>query len=183
MTVLIIGVIIFFGIHMLPALSAKSMLVDRIGEGRYKIGFSLVSVVGFGLIIYGFQLSEFVSLWAPAPWGRSLAIGVMPIAAILVIAANAPNNIKRFVRHPMLIGITLWAATHLTANGDLASTILFASFLTFSILDIVLVESSGRYKATEPVSVMWDIGVIIGGIVVYGFLFSFHGSFAGIPLM
>ena len=183
MTVLIIGTIIFFGIHMLPAFSINKMLVDRIGEGPYKMGFSLVSLAGFGLIIYGFQLSEFVSLWAPAPWGRSLATGLMPIAVILVIAANAPNNIKRFVRHPMLVGITLWAATHLTANGDLASTILFASFLTFSILDIMLVESSGRYKATAPVSVMWDAGIIIGGVVVYAILFSFHGSFAGIPLM
>ena len=183
MTVLIIGTILFFGIHMLPALSAKSMLVDRVGETPYKIGFSLVSFVGLGLMIYGFQLSEFVSLWAPASWGRSLAMGVMPIAVILVIAANAPNNIKRFVRHPMLIGITLWAATHLAANGDLASTILFASFLTFSIIDIVLVETAGRFKAQAPVSFIWDIGVIIGGVVLYGVLFSFHGSFTGMPLM
>jgi uncharacterized membrane protein len=183
MTVLITGTIVFFGIHMLPALSLNKMLVDRVGEAPYKMGFSLVSLAGFGLIIYGFQLAEFAPLWAPAPWGRSLAMGVMPIAVILVIAANAPNNIKRFVRHPMLLGITLWAATHLTANGDLASTILFASFLTFSILDIVLVETSGRYKAIEPVGVLWDIGVIIGGIVLYGILFYFHASFTGMPLM
>jgi uncharacterized membrane protein len=100
MTVIIIGVILFFGIHMLPALSAKSMLVDRIGETPYKVGFSLVSLAGLGLMIYGFQLAEFVSLWTPAPWGRSFAMGVMPIALILVIAANVPGNIKRFVRHP-----------------------------------------------------------------------------------
>ncbi|MGK0469808.1 MAG: putative membrane protein [Candidatus Azotimanducaceae bacterium] len=183
MTVIIIGVILFFGIHMLPALSAKSMLVDRIGETPYKVGFSLVSLAGLGLMIYGFQLAEFVSLWTPAPWGRSFAMGVMPIALILVIAANVPGNIKRFVRHPMLIGITLWAATHLTANGDLASTILFASFLAFSILDIALVESSGRFKAQEPANIVLDVGVVIGGIILYGVLFSFHGSFTGMPLM
>jgi len=142
-----------------------------------------VSFAGLGLIIYGFQLAEFVPLWVPASWGRSLAMGVMPIAVILVIAANAPNNIKRFVRHPMLIGITLWAATHLAANGDLASTILFASFLTFSMLDILLVETSGRFKTQDPVSVLWDVGVIVGGIVLYGVLFYFHASFTGMPLM
>jgi len=109
-------------------------------------------------------------------------MSVMPVAIILLCAANVPNNIKRFVRHPMLIGITLWGALHLTANGDLASTILFASFLIFSILDIVLVETSGRFKPEEPVSVGWDIGVLLVGLVAFGLLFQFHGSFTGMPL-
>lgn len=182
MIVLALGVALFFGIHMLPAFSLKTGIVNALGEARYKIVFSVVSFAGLGLIIYGFSLSEFVPLWTPVSWGRSLAIGLMPPVVILLCAANAPNNIKRFVRHPMLIGITLWAATHLAANGDLAGTILFASFLVFSVLDIVMVETSGRFKPKEPVSVGWDIGVVVVGLALYGVLYYFHGSFTGMPL-
>jgi len=182
MIVLTLGVVLFFGVHMLPAFSLKTGIVNALGEARYKIAFSFISIAGLGLIIYGFILSEFVPLFTPMSWGRSLAIGLMPVAVVLLCAADAPNNIKRFVRHPMLIGITLWAATHLAANGDLASTILFASFLGFSILDIVMVETSGRFKPKEPVSVGWDIGIVVVGLVLYGVLYYFHGSFTGMPL-
>jgi uncharacterized membrane protein len=182
MIILIAGVALFFGVHMLPAFSLKTGLVKTLGDVRYKACFSLVSFAGLGLMIYGFQLAEFVPLWSPASWGRSLTMSVMPVVIILVCAANVPNNIKRFVRHPMLIGITLWGALHLTANGDLASTIVFASFLIFSILDIVLVETSGRFTPEAPVSVGWDIGVLLVGLVIFGLLFQFHGSFTGMPL-
>lgn len=182
MTVLIAGVVLFFGIHMFPAFSINTHITNRIGEAPYKIGFSLLSFAGLGLMIYGFQLSTFEPLWSPFSWGRSLSIVLMPIVIILLCAADASNNIKRFVRHPMLIGITLWGALHLAANGDLASTILFASFLSFSVLDIILVETSGRFKPKEPVNVGWDIGVIAIGLVLYGVLFYFHGSFTGMPL-
>lgn len=183
MLVLTFGTIIFFGIHLLPALQLKQTLTEKIGEARYKIGFSLVSLTGLGLIIWGFQLSEFEPLWAPLPWGRSLAMGVMPFVVILLCAAEAPNNIKRFVRHPMLIGITLWAGVHLAANGDLASTIIFASFLIFSIFDIAAVELSGRFKPKDPVSPAWDAAVIVIGLGLFTVLFYFHGSFTGMPLM
>jgi uncharacterized membrane protein len=182
MIVITLGVVLFFGIHMLPALSIKAGIENALGEAQYKIAFSVISFAGLGLMIYGFILSEFVPLWTPMSWGRSLAIALMPVAVILLCAADAPNNIKRFVRHPMLIGITLWAATHLAANGDLASTILFASFLGFSVLDIVMVETSGRFKVKEPVSVSWDIGILVVGLVLYGVLYYFHGDFTGMPL-
>ena len=103
MIVLIVGVTLFFGIHLLPSLSIKVKLVERVGENPYKLIFSVVSLTGLGLIICGFKLSEFVPLWDPLPWGRSAAYWVMPIAIVLICAADVPNNIKRVVRHPMLI--------------------------------------------------------------------------------
>jgi uncharacterized membrane protein len=183
MIFLIVGVTLFFGIHLLPSLSIKVKLVERVGENSYKLIFSVVSLTGLGLIIYGFKLSEFVSLWDPLPWGRSATYWVMPIAIVLICAADVPNNIKRVVRHPMLIALTLWGATHLAANGDLASTILFASFAIYSVLDITLVEFGGRFKAAEAVSAGWDVGVVAFGLTLTGGLFYFHEYFAGVPLM
>jgi uncharacterized membrane protein YccC len=83
----------------------------------------------------------------------------------------------------MLIGIALWGSLHLAANGDLASTIIFASFLGFSILNIALVEAGGRYKAPEPVSYLWDLGTVVAGIALFLALFFLHPHIAGVPIV
>lgn len=182
MTLLIIGTILFFALHLLPSLPLRANLVDKMGVKKYKLLFSLLSVLGLGLIIYGFSLSDFIPLWDPLPWGRTAAIFTMPLAVILLCAADMPNNIKRYVRHPMLIGLMLWGGTHLAANGDLASSILFMSFALFAFLDVIFVTVGGRYKPKAPVSVAWDAATVITGLVVYALIFHFHGSITGMPL-
>ncbi|MFT7219047.1 MAG: putative membrane protein [Candidatus Azotimanducaceae bacterium] len=183
MTLLVIGIVLFFSIHLVPTTQLRATIALKTGEDGFKGLFSLVALAGFGLIVYGFYLSDFVPLFDPLPWGRTASYWIMPIAAILLFASNAPNNIKRFIRHPMLIGITLWSGTHLAANGDLASTLLFLSFGAFSIMDILLVEAGGRFKPIEPVSLIWDIGVVVGGILLFAILFYFHGGYTGVPLI
>jgi uncharacterized membrane protein len=181
-TLLIIGTVIFFGLHLLPSLQLRAVLVAKLGAKKYRILFSLFSLLGLGFIIYGFSLSHFIPLWDPLPWGRTAAMFTMPLAVIMICASDMPNNIKRFVRHPMLIGLMLWGGTHLAANGDLASTILFMSFALFALLNWVLVTVGGRYKAKAPVSFMWDIAVMFIGLILYAVLFHFHQSFTGMPL-
>ena len=183
MTLLIAGIALFFAIHFIPASPLKGALQARLGENGYKGVFSLLALAGLLLIIFGFRASTFEPLWAPLSFGRGMTIMLMPIAAIFVVASNMPNNIKRFVRHPQLLGIILWGSLHLTANGDLASTLIFASFLTYAIIDIVLVETAGRYQAPAAVSPLWDLGAIIAGIGLYTILFMFHRYIAGIPLV
>lgn len=182
MTLLIIGIIIFFGIHLLPSLPLRARLIAKVGDKKYKILFSLISILGLGLIIYGLSTTHFVPLWDPLPWGRTAAMILMPFAVILLCAADIPNNIKRYVKHPMLIGLILWGATHLAANGDLASSILFASFTLFALLNIVLVTVGKRYKPKAPVSPLWDVLVVIIGLTVFALIFHFHGSITGMPL-
>ena len=182
MALLICGVIVFFGIHLVPSLPLKEKLYNQLGEAKYKGLFSLGALAGLTLIVLGFRQAEFVALWPPFPFGRSLAISLMPVAAILVVASNMPNNIKRWLKHPMLLGIALWGSVHLMANGDLASTIIFASFLAFALINIALVESAGRRNPVEPVSFFWDLGTIAVGIIFYAILFGFHHHFAGVRL-
>jgi uncharacterized membrane protein len=180
---LIIGLVIFFAIHFVPSTPLKTGIVGRIGTDKYKIVFSLASFLGLALIIYGFSLSTFVPLWEPLPWGRAAALMIMPVGLILLVAANMPNNLRRLVRHPMLLGITLWGGSHLAANGDLASTLIFASFAGFSIIDFVLVTNQGRYTPHRAVNFGWDLAVVAIGLVFYGVLFKFHGVFTGMPLI
>jgi uncharacterized membrane protein len=183
MTLLIIGTILFFGIHFVPSTPLKARCVEVYGANKYKLMFSLVSAVGLGLIIYGFSLTHFIPLFDPLPWGRDLVIYTMPVTVILLLASDLPNNIKRWVRHPMLLGLMMWGGTHLLANGDLASTILFSSFSLFAFLDIILVTQAGRYKEKEAVSGRWDVVVVLLGLAVYCLVFYFHGFLTGMPLM
>ncbi len=182
MGLLITGVIVFFAVHLIPASPLRAQLYEKLGEGGYKGLFSVGALVGLILIVLGFRQAAFTPLWAPLPFGRDLAIMLMPVAAILVVSSNMPNNIKRFLRHPMLIGIGLWGVIHLMANGDLSSTVIFAAFLTFSVLNIALVEMAGRGKSHEPVSAIWDLGTIIVGLFLYAVLYGFHHHFAGVKL-
>ena len=182
MMLLVIGTVLFFGMHLVPSMPLKSRLVGSMGENKYKLLFSVFSLVGLALIIYGFSLTSFVPLWDPLPWGRTLVVFSMPVALILLVSADLPNNIKRKVRHPMLLGLTLWGGTHLLANGDLASTILFASFALFAVLDLILVTVGGRAKVHAPVSHRWDVAVLVIGLALYFILYYFHGFLTGMPL-
>ena len=183
MTLFIVGIVIFFGIHIVPSTHLKSVLVGNLGEMKFKGVFSLISALGLGLLIYGFSQTEYQLLWNPVSWGRNAAIFTMPVVIILMCAAQMPNNLKRFLRHPMLIGVSLWGISHLAANGDLASTLLFGCFTAFSIINILMVNRRGNYSPPAPVSIFWDFGVFVLGAILYGTLFYFHGAFTGMPLM
>jgi uncharacterized membrane protein len=183
MSYLILGIAIFFTVHAIPSTPLKATVVSRLGELRFKAAFSAVSILGIALIIYGLSKASFQTLWTPAIWARSLLISIMPIVCILWVVAEMPNNIKRIVRHPMLIAMVIWGAGHLLANGDLATTAVFSSFALFSLLNIFMVNARGDYRPAEPVSKLWDLGAVAGGLVLYGVLFYLHGSFTGMPLL
>lgn len=182
MSFLILGIVLFFSIHIVPATPLKASITAGVGAGPFKGIFSLISIIGLALIVYGLTQATFHSLWMPPIWSRQLLIAIMPVSMILLVAAEAPNNIKRIVRHPMLLGVILWGFGHLLANGDLATTLLFASFALFSLINIFIVNSRGNRTEQSPVSKLWDLAVVVLGLGVYLLLFHFHGSFTGIAL-
>jgi uncharacterized membrane protein len=107
----------------------------------------------------------------------------MPVALILLVAAFMPTNLKRFTRHPMLWGVTIWAAAHLLANGDLAGLILFGSFGAFSLFDMWSANRRGAKLSSKVVPYWRDLLVVlIGGIVYVGILHS-HGLLFGVPVV
>lgn len=182
MSLLILGVVIFFAVHFVPSTTIKPVLIERLGEGPFKGLFSLVAAAGLTLIIVGVGQASFQVLWSPYSWGRSLLFLLMPIVSILLVAAQMPNNMKHVLRHPMLIGIALWGIGHLAANGDLATSILFVTFTLFSVINILMVNARGVYKPAAPVSLGWDIAVVVVGLLVFALFFYFHGSITGMPL-
>lgn len=184
MTLLILGILLFTGVHLFPeAVNLRAGVIARFGEMGYKAGFALLSLVGFALIIVGKGQAEFVPLWQPPVWSRHVAYPLMLCAFVLLPAANMPTNIKRFTRHPMLWGVTLWALAHLTANGDLASVILFGGFGGYALVDMWLANKRGDQKSEEVLPIWKDAIVIVAGLVAYAVFVVAHPYLFGVSLV
>ena len=129
---MIVGLVLFLGIHLLPtAPGLRGALAVRIGDKAYRGVFSLVSFVGLVLIVVGYRMApNAVPLFTPLPAARSAAPLVVTLAFVLFAAANMRTHIRAALKHPMLIGLMLWSAVHLVANGDVAGTTVSYTHLT-----------------------------------------------------
>lgn len=184
MTILIIGLVLFLGIHFLPCIVAlRTALFNKLGEKGYKIVFSLVAFVGLVLIVVGKIQAEFVSLWIPPSWGRTIAIPLVFVAFVLLPAAHMKTNIKRFTRHPMLWGVACWAVAHLLANGDKASVILFASFGVYALVDMMSANFRGAQLQTQSYPLKNDVIVVAAGAVVYTAILFLHPYLFGVAVV
>ncbi len=136
MTLLVAAIVIFFGIHLVPTMTGlRDRLIGRIGQSGYRVLFALLSTASLVLLIFAFTKAPVVTVWSPPDWARWVAIVLMLPAFIFLVAAYVPGKIKAKLKHPFLVAIKTWALAHLIANGDLASMILFASFLAYAVYD------------------------------------------------
>lgn len=184
MALLIAGLLIFFTVHFLPSMtSLRGRLIGRYGEGIYKLGFSLMAAVGLLLIIVGVSEAPYVPVYEPPTFGRLLAVPLVFVALYLIIARRAGCRVRKLTAHPMLVGVSLWAIAHLLANGDLMSILLFGSFLSYSVTDIVLANRRGAKKGEVTASWAKEFVVLVVVASVFLFLVWAHRYYAGMPLM
>ena len=179
MTVLIVGLILFLGVHLLPASpELRASFVERLGAKTYKAVFSILSLIGLVVIVLGYHKMQLHPgknpvLWDPPVWTRHIALALMLPAMILLVAANFRSHIRTAVRHPMLLAIKLWALAHLLANGDLASLLLFGSFLAYAIYDRISVKSRGALGPlgdAQPDGYLGDMNAVVVGVALYAAL-------------
>ena len=180
MTVMIVGLVLFLGIHLVPvAQPLRVRLVAQFGDKPYRGLFSAVAGLGLVLIIAGWHMRpEGVPLFAPLAGARAAAPVLVTISFILFAAANMKTHIRRIVRHPMLIGLMLWSGVHLLANGDLTGTILFGSFLAYSAVALISAIQRGAVKVFVP-AWKYDLMAVAGGLVVAGLTIHFHSKIFG----
>ena len=182
MNLLILGITIFFSIHLIPIFPLKKFLINRLGENKYKGLFSLIALIGILIIIYGFSSAGYYPIWDPLPYSKELALTLMPISIVLLVAANIQTNIKRLTKHPMLIGILIWSFVHLLSNGDLRSIILFVSFGVYALIDIIFSKKVLTTNNTANYTLTKDIIVVIIGLLVYAIIVYFHQYIAGVVI-
>jgi uncharacterized membrane protein len=186
--ILIIGLALFVAAHVfVTRRDARAALIARLGEGPYKAAFSVVSIVAVVLIGWGFaryRAAGYIDVWSPPTWTRHVTAALMWISIVCVVAAYAPGNIKRTLKHPMLVGVKLWAFAHLISNGDLGSIILFGGILAWAVYDRISLKRRTDPGA-PPIPVGgWknDVIAVIAGTLVYLALgFVFHPLVVGVP--
>jgi uncharacterized membrane protein len=188
MTLLILGLILFLGMHSVRIFADgwRSAQIARRGEGAWKGLYSVASLVGFVLIVYGYgqASTEPVVLWAPQLWARHLASLLMLLSFILLAAAYVPRNgLKAAVHHPMVLGVKVWALAHLLANHTLADLLLFGSFLVWAVLDFRSARQRDRAgNVAYPAGTLGGtLGAVVGGLVAWAvFAFWAHGFLFGV---
>ncbi|TXM70301.1 NnrU family protein [Methylobacterium sp. WL120] len=138
MLILILGLVLFLGTHAFSMLRAKrSEVVGQVGEGKYKLGYMLLSVLGLVLIGVGFhnyRAAGYIAVWDPPVWTRHLSLVLALLAFVVLASAYLPGHIRAKAKHPMLLAVKIWATAHLLANGDLGSILLFGSFLAWAVV-------------------------------------------------
>jgi uncharacterized membrane protein len=182
MGLLILGLALFIGVHLVPvspALRAKT--VAAIGLNGYKAVFSLVSVAGLVLICIGYARAPAEQIFTPSETARLiLPIGVA-LAFILIACAYAPGRIRRLVRHPMMASVLIWSTLHLLANGDLASNILFGTFALWSVFAILSAMRRGQKLGDDRVRPWADLVAAAIGLIVFAIVFYSHEWLFGVP--
>jgi uncharacterized membrane protein len=184
----ILGLVIFLGAHAFVTMrDRRTAVVARIGKWPYLGLFSLVAILGLVLIGYGFaayRAAGPIMLWYPPAWTRHIVVALMWPASICIAAAYIPGNIKRVLKHPMLVGVKTWAFAHLCANGDLGGIILFGSVLAWAVYDRITLKH--RKDAGAPAIPLGGakndiIAILVGTIIYLALGFVFHPVVIGVP--
>jgi uncharacterized membrane protein len=190
LALLVLGLVLFLGPHVFVTLrGARGALIARVGEGVYKGLFAIVSIVGLYLIGKGFALyrdAGMIEVWDPPDWTRHITVALMWPSIIFVSAAYIPGDIRRVLKHPMLVGVKLWAVAHLISNGDLGSMIIFISVLAWAVYDRITLK-----RRSDPGGLPIPIGgrrndiaaVIVGTILYFALALVFHPLVIGKPVM
>jgi len=181
-TLLIVGLILFIGIHVMPSFAGlRSGLAAKLGENGYKILFSVVSAVGLILTGIGYGEAPRTQIFEPSQTARALLPAAMAIAFVLVAIANLPGRIRHLLQHPMLAGVLIWSALHLLANGDLASNIMFGAFALWTVFAILSAMQRGKRPHGGPGSLKADLAGAVVGLIAFWIVFHFHAGLFGVP--
>lgn len=189
MTLLLIGLVMFLGVHSLSIINKpwRDSTAARMGEIPFKGVYSLVSLLGFAMIAWGYSIArtEPVVIYMPPVWIKHLVMLLMLPFFVLFLATYFSGKIKATIKHPTLISVKLWALAHLLANGMLADLVLFGSFLVWAVVDHIGVKKRPVLASNIHSDFNHnDIIAIVGGLGLYAlFVLKLHGVLIGVPLI
>lgn len=161
----------FFLSHSLPLRPAvKSGLVRRLGPRGFTVAYSTVSLMMLALLIWAAGEAPYVEIWPQMDWQRhTVHRGMLAVCLMLALSLGRPNpfsfggmhterfdparpGLVRWIRHPVLVALAIWAGLHLLVNGDIAHVILFGVLGSFALAGQGLVN---RRKRREMGSSAW----------------------------
>jgi len=187
MSLFIIGLIIFLGSHSCRIFAEpwRNHMIDRLGEVKWKGLYTIISLVGFIIMVigYGQARQDTLVLWQPNPFLIYIALALNLIAFIFLASSSPSNNAIRLkLKHPMILGVKVWALAHLLSNGTSVNLILFGAFLIWAVLDF---RSARKRPALMPqqaeISTKATLIVIASGVILWAvFVFGLHQYLIGV---
>ncbi|MBT6278293.1 MAG: NnrU family protein [Chromatiales bacterium] len=186
MTFLIIGLVIFIGVHSVSIINEqwRDGVAARIGLGPWKGLYALTSLAGFALLVYGYGEARLAPtvLYIPPEWMRHLALLLLVPVFPLFVATSLPGRIKSAAKHPTLLATKLWAVAHLLVNGMLADVVLFGAILAWAIAGrISMKRRTQRAIPGAPPSKANDAIAVFVGLGLYvAFIFFAHAWLIGV---
>lgn len=187
---LIVGLVLFLGVHSVRIVAPefRQSQIEVRGLNAWKGMYTAVSLLGFLILVWGYGQARMdpVVFWVAPAWMGHVVLLLMLFAMIFLVASQVPaGKIKAAVKHPMLLAVKIWALVHLLVNGDLASLLLFGSFLAWAVVDRI--SEKKRLQAgltSNPVAgpIKWDVVSVVGGLVFYVlFVIWLHRWLIGVP--
>lgn len=222
MTELALAAIFFLVTHLgIAGTPLRGMLVGVVGERIYLLGYALISLFAISWLVDAYKVAPYVETWGQLYGLQTVALVLMlPAFLLVVIGLTTPSptlvgaeallekgdvvqGILRVTRHPFLMGVGLWALTHLVVNGDLASLLLFGSLFVlvavgaFSIDTKRAATMGGQWREfAEQTSVIPFVAIVQGrnrfefgelgwwrvilAIVAYAAVLHFHADLFGV---
>jgi uncharacterized membrane protein len=187
MALLVLGLVLFLGTHSIRMVAPgfRNTRIAAMGEGGWKGLYTVLSLIGLVLLVIGYGQARATApeLYYPPVWLRHLAMTLMALAFIALAVSQFPaGRLKPILKHPMLLAVKIWAFAHLLVNGDLASLVLFGSFLAWAVWNRIAVKRRGT-PIPAPGPVVWDVAAVVVGLIFWGlFIWQLHGWLFGVPI-
>lgn len=179
----------FFASHTLPVRPPwRRRLTDIVGERGFSLGYSALSLVVLAWLVVAAGRAPYVELWPPSSWQGWAPNLVMPLVCfLLTFAIGAPSPLsfggarnERFdpahpgiagiARHPLLLALALWAASHAVPNGDAAHVLLFGLFAAFAVLGMGIIDrrkrrllGEARWRSLAAATSLWPFAALLDG--------------------
>jgi uncharacterized membrane protein len=190
---LVLGLVVFIGCHIVTRMQdMRAGLIKKWGESTYRAIYSVVAVSGLVLIIYGFvsyRASGMIPVWNTPRWMPHLVIPLMWVSFILLAAAYLPGKIKAKAKHPMLLAVKIWAFTHLLANGDLGSILLFGAFLGWAVYARIALKRAGAVEGVPGNQIIAGsakndaIAIVVGSVATVAMVVWLHKLLIGVAII
>ncbi len=185
MAMLVLGLLLFTGVHLVPSLAPglKARWRERLGTNGYRGSFSLLLLAALGLIVAGWRNTPPVLLYLPPPQLHAAGIGLLILAFLLMVVSGSRSHLKRFIRHPQLTGVLLWGIAHLLLNGDSRSLLLFGGLSTWALVEMFAINRRDGAWVRQPAP-PWsrDIVNLLATAAVVALVIYIHPWIAGVPV-
>lgn len=178
-----LGVVLWSGIHFIPSMAQgmRALLIKSLGKTPYKIAFALGIVLSIVIMVVGWRSTTPVGIYSPPPWGAPVGSLLVLVAFVLFSVAHGKTNVKRFLRHPQLTGLVLWAIGHLLANGDSRSLVLFGALGLWAVVEIVLINNrEGAWARPDPIPLTGEVRPVVTGLVIFVIFLFVHPYLFGV---